>query len=498
MSKVGDAFVEISAKDAHFTKGMDKAENKLAKFGARSTAASGKFTHGMAQMRTAIGLLSFAMAGLALGGGVSTILDKFAEQEKQTAKLNAVLKATGNSAGFSSKELQGMASELQRVTTTGDEAILKLMAIVGTFKGIKGDQFKKVTENVLDLAIILETDAKSAAIQLGKALNAPIEGITALSRAGVQFNESQKAQIKGFVETNQLMKAQELVLKEVEGQVGGTARALRDTYGGSVDAVKNSFGDMKEGLGELVVEFFNLEEVNNDLAEAFTNTEKSIKDLANSPGLIAFSELMRGTLAEVILEFQFATEEIELLGSVIGRTLFNIGQNVNSTGRIIGRAIGNMINDTDLPLDEVIQKTESAVDLIDAKMKDNEKRREAFREVFQKRLAARLKKNTDEMIDEEKKGTAGVVDEENKKKAARDTTLNSFADIIKEAQKASSAGIAAGGFGAGGGAAGANPPGTTTADKLTTTGDSNTAILQDLLTQAKLMVTGINKMTVFG
>ena len=46
----------------------------------------------------------------------------------------------------------------------------------------------------------LGTDAASSAIQLGKALDNPTLGLTALRRVGVSFSDVQVAQIKGFVE----------------------------------------------------------------------------------------------------------------------------------------------------------------------------------------------------------------------------------------------------------------------------------------------------------
>src|ERR1700712_5749455 len=59
----------------------------------------------------------------------------------------------------------------------------------------------------------------------GKALNDPLKGISALSRAGVTFTQSQQDSIKAMVGANDLLGAQKIILGEVEKQVGGTAKA---------------------------------------------------------------------------------------------------------------------------------------------------------------------------------------------------------------------------------------------------------------------------------
>jgi hypothetical protein len=53
------------------------------------------------------------------------------------------------------------------------------------------------------------------AIQLGKALNDPIAGISALSRVGVTFTEEQKATIESMVKMGDVAGAQKLILAEL-------------------------------------------------------------------------------------------------------------------------------------------------------------------------------------------------------------------------------------------------------------------------------------------
>jgi hypothetical protein len=84
-------------------------------------------------------------------------------------------------------------------------------------------------------------------------LNDPIKGISALSKVGVSFNDSQKAQIKSLVSQNDLMGAQKIILQELQTEFGGASRAMAQTDIGRLDQAKNILGDMKEILGRDVI-----------------------------------------------------------------------------------------------------------------------------------------------------------------------------------------------------------------------------------------------------
>lgn len=182
--------------------------------------------------------------GVALAIGV---IRNTIEAEKVQAQLAAALKSTEGASGQTIASLNGHAGALQKVTTYGDEAIGTAQGVLLTFTKIGGETFPKATEAVLDMATAMQMDLKSASIQVGKALNDPILGVTALGRAGVQFSEDQKEMIRSLVETGDVAGAQVIILKELETQFGGSARAARDTLGGALESLKNAFGDLLEG-----------------------------------------------------------------------------------------------------------------------------------------------------------------------------------------------------------------------------------------------------------
>lgn len=256
-----------------FEKAMKKAQKKLSKFG-KSVEKTGK--------NLSTGL---TLPLLALG---AASIKAFDEQEKAIAQVEAGLKSTGNTVGFTSEKLQEMAADLQKTTLFGDEEILKgATAQLLTFTNITGEQFKKTQAVALDLATRLDGDLKSASIMLGKALNDPVANLSALSRAGIQFSEEQKATVKAMVETNDLAGAQTLILAELENQYGGSAAAAAQAGMGPITQLTNQLSDLSEQIGARLMPFvkqFTTWIVG--LAEKFDNLSESQKDNIVKWGLI--------------------------------------------------------------------------------------------------------------------------------------------------------------------------------------------------------------------
>jgi hypothetical protein len=195
------------------------------------------------------GLLKGVFAAAGIGLAVRAIISNSVRAEQALAQVEARIKATGAAAGFTAKQLAAQAAELQKVTTFGDEDILEMQAVLLTFRNVQGDVFRQATEAALNLSTALGQDAKSSALQLGKALENPVQGLTALRRIGVQFTDEQEKLIKGFVRTGDAASAQQVILARVEQGYGGAARAARDTLGGSLKALREAFGDLLEAKG---------------------------------------------------------------------------------------------------------------------------------------------------------------------------------------------------------------------------------------------------------
>jgi hypothetical protein len=100
------------------------------------------------------------------------------------------------------------------------------------------------------MSVALHKDLNSSAIMVGKALNNPAKGLTALTRVGVTFTEQQEKQIKALVESGKTMKAQKIILAELRSEFGGSAKAAGETLGGQINILRERFnnwaGDMVE------------------------------------------------------------------------------------------------------------------------------------------------------------------------------------------------------------------------------------------------------------
>jgi hypothetical protein len=139
---------------------------------------------------------------------------------------------------------------MQRTTTFSDDLVKQGEAILLTFNKVRGEGFERTIKVAADLSTRLGGDLNGAIRQVGRALQDPIQGLTLLRRAGIQFSEEQQATVKSLLATNQAAKAQELILSELEKRFGGSAAAARNTLGGALTGLKNAFGDLFEGTRE--------------------------------------------------------------------------------------------------------------------------------------------------------------------------------------------------------------------------------------------------------
>lgn len=198
-----------------------------------------------------IGLVGAAFASYDF---IKGSINAWREQEQAVAQLNATLKSTGGAVGLSADALISQAEALQETSLFGDDAIESTQALLATFTQIRGEIFTRTVPAILDLSQKMGQDLKSSTVQLGKALNDPVKGISALQRVGVSFTESQKSVIKSLVETNQLAKAQAMILTELETEFGGSAAAALNTSTGQMEHLALTMGDVREEIGQLVTE----------------------------------------------------------------------------------------------------------------------------------------------------------------------------------------------------------------------------------------------------
>ncbi len=240
------------------SKAYEKELNDLAKAERKATDEAKKLAFQQQQAAKAQKILArgVVIAGVAAGARAAfnfgkQSLELAKVQARAEAQLAATIKSTGAAAGLSSRELKNLASALQATTNFGDEATIQAEALLLTFTNIGRDTFPRALESILDVSTALDQQLSTSALQLGKALNDPIRGVSALTESGVQFTIQQKEQITALQESGRLFEAQGIILSELEKQFGGSAEAAREADGGII-ALGNSFGNLQEQLGLLI------------------------------------------------------------------------------------------------------------------------------------------------------------------------------------------------------------------------------------------------------
>lgn len=352
------ALTRLTADTGKATKTI---ENQFSSMGKNIT---GQFS-GLARTLAGSFLAVFGAGALFKG-----FIDNSIESQNTVKQLEAVLKSTSGIAGVTADAALLLSSSLQKVTTYGDEAITSAESLLLTFTKIGRDVFPDAVKIVLDMSTALGQDLKASAIQVGKALQDPVLGVTALRKVGVNFSASQQALIKSLVNTGQAAKAQALILKELQTEFGGSAQAARQTLGGALTALKQAFGDLFElggpateslrvsieglnkalsdpqvqsavaALGSVIVDAFTkVVQEAGDVAKALQEIETAFEHLSGSTGLTAFLGFVDQVSDKVDRLVQVAADLGHMIGSdVVGQVAGAqpyIGQN-----RIQERIIG--------------------------------------------------------------------------------------------------------------------------------------------------------------
>lgn len=262
------AFVNIVPGTKDFEtllKAQLEGQTAAAGLSTGSAMASSTASSFGSKLKSLIGpaLIGAGIAGAyAFTGFVKGSLEAAKEATIADARINQV----ANSMGLFGKNTESVvarmgdySSALMKQIGVDDESIKLTQAKLLTFKdlaktaGTAGGAFDRATQAAYDLASAGFGSAETNAVQLGKALQDPIKGITALARSGVTFTDAEKKRIKSLVESNKIGEAQNLVLKAIETQVGGTAAATATAS----DKMKVSWGELKETVGAQLAPAFN-------------------------------------------------------------------------------------------------------------------------------------------------------------------------------------------------------------------------------------------------
>ena len=233
----------------------DAAEKSGSRFDGMKEMARGAFQ--------SIGAGAIGLAGQIGSSIVGGVTDFFTsavqgsmDYQNVLAQTEAVIASTGGAAGYTVEQMEELArsmSAAEGMSLFADDEILGAQNILATFTKVAGEQFAGATQASLDMAQALGMDASSAAMMMGKALNDPIKGLSALSRSGVSFTAEQQAMVEAMVEAGDVASAQNLILNEMAVQFGGSALKATETFEGSMVLLSEAFEDAKGSIGDALL-----------------------------------------------------------------------------------------------------------------------------------------------------------------------------------------------------------------------------------------------------
>lgn len=231
MERVG---FEVFLED-HFSKGFEKLGNGLKE-------QVGEIQRMIGELFVLRELIDFGKESMEYAATIA----------EAQAQIQASLDSTGNAAKVNTEELSEWAKELDENSKFAKNAIENAQSVMLTFTSIVGETQKQAMQASADLATKMHMDLQQAAVQVGKALQDPVRGIMALRREGVNFSKSQQEVIKHLVETGQAAKAQQLILKELNTEFGGSAQASLDAN--PILAAEKALEELKESVGDFLNE----------------------------------------------------------------------------------------------------------------------------------------------------------------------------------------------------------------------------------------------------
>ncbi|HET6154364.1 MAG TPA: hypothetical protein VFE15_15575 [Marmoricola sp.] len=214
--------------------------------GPSSAASREVGEHGAAAGRKYGEGFSKSLKGIAEGLGALFVFEKGkdflkesiadATEATQVNRLTAAaIRSTGGAAHISAEQVGELAERLQEKAGVDAEVVKSSENLLLTFRNVRNeagagnkifDQGEKASINLAaGLAAVNHTalNVRASTTLVGKALNDPVKGLTALRRVGVDYTANQIAQVKNLVATNHEMAAQKIILRELNREFGGAA-----------------------------------------------------------------------------------------------------------------------------------------------------------------------------------------------------------------------------------------------------------------------------------
>jgi hypothetical protein len=331
MSRIGSLDIGISANTGKLENDLKRAQGALNTSAAKMAKTKHKMAQGFKSIERSVLSLRTAvigLAGAAVIGGISKLTSAYAVQEKAVKSLNSALMATGRFSAEASAAIQKNASDIQALTTVGDEALLQATARFSQFAtGLNTTEINKAQRAVVGLSEALGMDLNSAALALGKTVGT---STNALARYGIQVDKNASQSEK----LNQIMLKAEAMFQQ--------AAANTDTLEGRSIQLKNAWGDLQETLGGLILKLGGGTDGIKAMTDKIIELDNWLK--VNERTILNFGNAIKSFGTNTYKVFEGILMGMSGLVTAFGAMLIGMVDDVLASFNTIARHAENIVN----------------------------------------------------------------------------------------------------------------------------------------------------------
>lgn len=207
----------------------------------------------------ALGLIEATKKAVEFGRGLIEAGEKAQQSDDRIGAVAKSMGLFGNSAGAVTDRLSKLADQTAINDGLDANSVKMTEAKLLTFKslaksaGETGGMFDKVTQAAINMGAAGFGDAASNAKFLGRAMDDPIKGLTAMTRVGVTFTAQEQKAIKAMVAHGHTSEAQAAILDKLQHKFGGVAEATAT----SSAKMRASWDVAKEQMGKTLLPMFD-------------------------------------------------------------------------------------------------------------------------------------------------------------------------------------------------------------------------------------------------
>lgn len=283
-----DRIVTVTIKSEYDGKGEVNAKKGLKEVGKQAQQTTETAQSGISATTEKVILWSQALnivsKAFSVARGAANWLWESIEMANKNARAVNMLSAAYQNVGYTAegalKQARAFASEMQNLTGIADEAFLDAQRLLANY-GVVGAKAQESIRAAYALSVAQGMSFESALMQIAKAA----AGSTAsLSRYGIVLGDNVKDGEKF-----------DAVLKQINDRFGASAQAAIGDMTAQVGSLKESWGDLREELGNYLIPAFqklvNWGKSAIDVLNNIFSKEKTADQIAYEKNLFRIAEI---------------------------------------------------------------------------------------------------------------------------------------------------------------------------------------------------------------